>query len=326
MTLSAPIQFSHVYSSAPWGGGWIRSLFARTDAPSICSESWEISGHKFGLSVVQDGPYAGLSLAEMTEEFGAKLVGTKAPDPHRFPLLLKLLDARRSLSVQVHPNENNAVLTAGEPKTEAWIVLAAAPGAALYAGVRPGVTEADFRQAAEQGEAVVGLLSRHEVKEGDAVYIPGGVVHAIGAGCLIYEVQQSSNTTYRLYDWDRVNAFGNGRPLHIDQAFKSIDFKFPSIHLHRARNENHVGANVWRTFVHTPFFTVRELDLRDEITLDMDGSTFISVFVLDGGMKVSTEGGVCEVMRGSSVLVPACAGQCKFAAQISSTRALVTTL
>ena len=141
MELKTPLTFNHVYSSAPWGGGWIRTLFGRTDAPDICSESWEISGHPFGMSLMKTGPYAGCSLADLTTKFGVSLVGTKAPDPGRFPLLIKLLDARRTLSVQVHPSAANAALTGGEPKTEAWIVLAAAPGATLYAGAEPGTTE-----------------------------------------------------------------------------------------------------------------------------------------------------------------------------------------
>ncbi len=326
MEIKTPLTFAHVYSSAPWGGGWIRTLFGRTDAPEICSESWEVSGHPFGMSRLRNGPYAGCSLAELAEEFGAALVGTKAPDPRRFPLLIKLLDARRSLSVQVHPNESNAALTGGEPKTEAWVVLAAAPGAALYAGAEPGTSEESFRAAVEHGEAMVGTLSRHAVKEGDALYIPGGVVHAIGAGCLIYEVQQSSNTTYRFYDWDRVDALGHGRPLHIEQAFKSLDLGFPPVHLHRARNPVEQGANIWRTYVRSPYFTIRELELRDELDIPLDGSTFLAIFALEGGVKVTSGGESAEIMRGSSAVVPAAAESCHLKARISATKLLVTML
>lgn len=326
MELKTPLTFSHVYSSAPWGGGWIRTLFGRTDAPDICSESWEVSGHPFGMSRMKNGPYAGCSLADLTEKFGTALTGTKAPVPGRFPLLIKLLDARRSLSVQVHPSEANASLTGGEPKTEAWVVLAAAPGAALYAGAEPGTSEESFRAAVAHGEAMVGTLSRHAVKDGDALYIPGGVVHAIGAGCLIYEVQQSSNTTYRFYDWDRVDALGKSRPLHIEQAFKSLDLGFPPVHLHRARNPQAQGLNMWRTYIHSPFFTIRELTLADEVEIPLDGSTFLSLFVLDGGVKVTSGGESVEVMRGSSALVPADAGACRLKARISATKLLVTTL
>lgn len=320
------LAFGNVYSSAPWGGGWIKALFARTDAPEVCSESWEVSGHPFGMSVVRDGPFAGRTLASLTEEFGEALVGTKAPDPKRFPLLVKLLDARRSLSVQVHPNERNAALTHGEPKTESWIVLAAAPGATLYAGVADGVTEAELREAVMHGEALVGTLRRHAVKAGDVLDIPGGVIHAIGAGCLIFEVQQSSNTTYRLYDWDRVDAYGHARALHEEQALKSIDFDFPPVNPHRATDEANARGNVWRSFVRTPAFVVRELVLNGDEPLEMDGSSFVALFVLDGSVKVRDAAASRHVMRGGSLLIPATAQDVVLSADIAGTRVLVTTL
>ena len=321
-----PLAFNHVYSSAPWGGEWMRALFSRTDAPEVCSESWEISGHPFGMSVVAGGELAGRTLASLAEEFGPALVGTKAADPSRFPLLFKLLDARRSLSVQVHPSEKTAAATGGEPKTEAWFVLAAAPGAALYAGVQPGVTESAFRDAVAQGEALVGLLSRHSVKAGDVLYIPGGVVHAIGAGCLVYEVQQSSNSTYRFYDWDRVDAYGRGRPLHLEQAFKALDMTFPPVSVHRAKRVSEDGNNVWHSLARSPTFSIMELDLADSLELPSDGTTFTAVFALEGGVKIETDAGSVEVMRGGSALVPADSGRCSFRARTSATRLVVTTL
>ena len=325
MNLS-PLVFGNVYSAAPWGGRWIAALFGRTDAPEVCSESWELSGHPFGMSVVSKGVYAGRTLASLTEEFGSDLIGTKAPDKARFPLLVKLLDARRSLSVQVHPNLENAAATGGEAKTEAWYILAAAPGASLYAGTVAGAAAADFRAAAEQGETVIGMLKRHPAKAGDVLYIPGGVVHAIGAGCLVFEVQQSSNTTYRLYDWDRVDEKGVGRKLHIDESLKSIDYTFPEVKIQRANLELVEGANRWLTLVASPFFKLRELNLADSVKVAMDGSTFLSVFVLDGALKVSTPAGACHVLRGGGALVPAAAGGCELEADIAGTRLLVTTL
>ena len=321
-----PFAFGHIYSSAPWGGEWLRALFNRTDAPEVCSESWEISGHPFGMSVVAGGALAGRTLASLVEEFGTMLVGSAAGEPSRFPLLFKLLDARRSLSVQVHPSSKTAAATGGEPKTEAWVVLAAAPGAALYAGVERGVTEAAFRDAVAQGEALVGLLARHSVKAGDVLYVPGGVVHAIGAGCLVYEVQQSSNSTYRFYDWDRVDAYGRGRPLHLEQAFKALDLTFPPVAVHRACEESVVGGNVWKSLVKSPSFRISELDLVDGLDMTLDGRSFVAVFALEGGVKLETDAGAVEVMRGSSALVPASSGRCRFKARTSATRLLVTTL
>lgn len=331
--MDTPLAFSHTYTSAIWGGGAIRSRFDRPDTPDICAESWEISGHPAGMSVVKGGPCDGRTLASLVEEFGADLVGAKASDPNRFPLLIKLIDANRSLSVQVHPNETTAPLTGGEPKTEAWVVLGAAPGAALYAGTSPGVTFDAFRYAALGGDAIVTTLARHDVREGDAFFIPGGVVHAIDAGCLIYEVQQSSDTTYRIYDWGRVGPDGKPRQLHLEKALASVDRAMPQVRAVRAHDEIHKGAiATWRTYVSSPFFTIRELTFDSSVAcIDLDGSTFMALFALEGGATVECRGGVVGISKGESVLVPASAGTFRIAHACATkegrpTRFLVTTL
>lgn len=326
--MDTPLVFSHTYTSAIWGGCAIRSRFGRTDTPDVCAESWEISGHPAGMSVVNGGPFDGRTLASLVDEFGVDLVGAKAPDPHRFPLLIKLIDANRSLSVQVHPNETTAPITNGEPKTEAWVVLGAAPGAALYAGTAPGVTFEAFRDAAINGDAIVPTLARHDVREGDAFFIPGGVVHAIDAGCLIYEVQQSSDTTYRIYDWGRVGADGKPRQLHLDKALASVDKSMPQVRAVRAHDEVREGAvATWRTYVSSPFFTIRELTINSGMaSIDLDGSTFMALFALDGGATVECKGGTVGISKGQSVLVPASAGAFRIAHATEATRMLVTTL
>lgn len=325
--MDTPLVFSHTYTSAIWGGGAIRSRFGRTDTPDVCAESWEISGHPAGMSVVNGGPFDGRTLASLVDEFGVDLVGAKAPDPHRFPLLIKLIDANRSLSVQVHPNETTAPITAGEPKTEAWVVLGAAPGAALYAGTAPGVTFEAFRDAAINGDAIVPTLARHDVREGDAYFIPGGVVHAIDAGCLIYEVQQSSDTTYRIYDWGRVGADGKPRQLHLDKALASVDKSMPQVRAACAHDEVVDRGGTWRTYVSSPFFTIRELTIDSGATrIDLDGSTFMALFALEGEATVECKGGTVGIFKGQSVLVPASAGAFRIAHATEATRMLVTTL
>lgn len=326
--MDTPLVFSHTYTSAIWGGGAIRSRFGRTDTPDVCAESWEISGHPAGMSVVKGGPFDGRSLASLVDEFGADLVGAKAPDPHRFPLLIKLIDANRSLSVQVHPNETTAPITNGEPKTEAWVVLGAAPGAALYAGTAPGVTFEAFRDAAINGDAIVPTLARHDVREGDAYFIPGGVVHAIDAGCLIYEVQQSSDTTYRIYDWGRVGADGKPRQLHLDKALASVDKSMPQVRAACAHDEVVDRGGTWRTYVSSPFFTIRELTPGNLCGVELDGSTFMALFVLEGFVTVECAGGCVPLMEGESALVPASAGHFRIAHGMNDklARLLVTTL
>ncbi len=309
-----PLKFEHVYSSAPWGGEWLRSRFARVDAPEVCSESWEISGHRHGMSVVDGGTYDGRTLASLVKEFGAALVGSASPDKTRFPILIKLLDARRSLSVQVHPNAKTARTLKAEPKTEAWVVLEASPGAALYAGVEKGVTATDLLNAARHGEAVLGTLKKHNVKPGDVVFVPGGTVHAIGAGCLIYEVQQSSDSTYRLYDWDRGD--GKSRPLHIEQAMKALDRSMPAVSV------KHGGS----VLVKSREFRLVRCDLRSERKFRLDGRSFMSVFVVDGGVKVTSGGVSIDVMRGNSALIPASAGFCVLKPRTAVTKLILTTL
>ena len=325
---TAPLKFRHAYSSALWGGQWMKALYGRADAPEIAAESCEVSGHAYGMSVVSEGPYKGRTLADLAMSYRADLSGSKAPRPvSRFPLLLKLIDARKALSVQVHPNRKTAPLTKGEAKTEAWIVLATAPGAALYAGVKEGVTPEEFRAASVNGAgALAKMLKRHLVAPGDILYIPGGVVHAIGAGVMVFEVQQSSNTTYRLYDWDRVDKNGKSRELHVPQALETIDWSFPKVEIHRKKVVlDRKGYQLCR-MLKTDFFRVEELSLNGGYERKMDGSSFLAVFAADGSARVTTPDGSCHVARGTSVLIPASAAFCQFEADVVGTRLLLTSL
>ena len=171
-------------------------------------ESWEVSAHPAGPGVIRGGVRAG-------ERLDAVMPG--------FPLLVKVIDAKTRLSVQVHPNETTCRVTGGEPKTEMWCILRDGP---IYAGLRPGTTPAAVEAAVASGRFEE-LLVRHDAKAGDCFFIPGGLVHAIGDGVRIYEVQQSSNTTFRLYDWGRVGADGKPRQLHVAESLKAIDYALP---------------------------------------------------------------------------------------------------
>ncbi len=305
--MSPILKFRPRYFSAPWGGRRIGSAYRRDGVPAVCSESWEISGHRSAPSVVVGGAFDGRTLDELAVELGRDLVGAKAPSPDRFPLLLKLIDAREALSLQVHPNERTAPLTGGEPKTELWYVLDAEPGAVLYAGFRRPTSERALRDAVAHGPQFVAALQKLSVSAGDALFIPGGMVHAIGGGSLIFEVQQSSDTTYRFYDWDRRDASGRGRELHLEQAFRSIDYALPP-------------AAVWRDGpFSTPFFSVavREVPVGG-LTLRTDGTTFIAGFVFSGATDVAR--------LGESFLVPAAPTSVTLTAAAPGTRLLLVTL
>ena len=242
------LKFAPNYHPALWG-----------------SESWEISVHPAGLSVVSgDCAYAGKPLTDVL------------PD---FPLLVKVIDAKTRLSVQVHPNETTCKLTGGDPKTEMWAML---EDGVIYAGLKPGVGPKDVEEAVKSGRFEE-LLVRHEAKKGEVFFIPGGLVHAIGDGTLIYEVQQSSDTTFRLYDWNRVGADGRPRELHVAKSLEAIDYSLP--------------VPQPATDVKCSFFEFRQVALDGELIIPAS-SRSIALFAAEGSFTVN---GV-EVPRRTSVL------------------------
>lgn len=319
-----PLIFKPVYKDYLWGGSRILAAYGRTGAPAVCAESWEIAAHPDGESIVAAGPFTGRGLAGLVTEFGPALLGTRAPDATRFPLLFKLIDARDRLSVQVHPNNANAGLTGGEPKTEMWVVLDRSPGASLYAGLAEGATPASLRSALADGTAASQLV-RLPVEPGQALFLPGGLVHAIGAGCLIYEVQQNSNTTYRLFDWDRTGADGKPRQLHIEESFKTIDWALRPPRMVTPVASSHDGANRWSEVVSCDFFTLRRLDLAEPCRVAADETTFHALFIAAGRVTVSANGARVTLSAGSSALVPAAATGYTLTPDMVST-VLVTTL
>lgn len=257
------------------------------------TETWMISAHPSNPSVVENGHHKGQTLNKLAARCGAELMGEKAPAA--FPLLIKVIDAKDKLSVQVHPNETTALLTGGEPKTEMWYLLGNEPDAVLYAGVKPDVTAETFRHALSGGSAA-DLLSMLPVAPGRALFIPGGLLHAIGAGCRIYEVQQSSNTTYRLFDWNRTDAQGTPRQLHIEEGFKAIDFALP-VPTMIAKPE---GA-----LVSCPFFTLEKLVCPTPRELPGSRETFRALFIETGSAVLHCEAGNYSMSAGASVLLPA---------------------
>jgi len=299
--MTTPLTFKPVYKDYIWGGNRLTTHFHRTGTPIPCAESWEISAHPDGPNIVTNGQYAGRSLPELASEFGAALMGTQAPDPTRFPLLFKVIDANDKLSVQVHPNNSNAALTQGEPKTEMWYVLDRVQGSRLYAGLREEVTPEVLRSALLDGTADR-CLTEVSINPGDAIFIPGGLVHAIGEGCLIYEVQQNSNTTYRLFDWNRTGPDGKSRPLHIEESFKTIEWENE-----RMRECANARMSGYQSLVSCTFFQVGKLALAGKNTIPQDGTTFTALFVESGSTTVEAGGEKVLLAEGTSCLIPAAA-------------------
>jgi mannose-6-phosphate isomerase len=223
-----PLTFKPVLKDYIWGG---RNLarFGRELPPGVTAESWEIAGHENGTTRVDNGPLAGKALTTLQQELGLDLIGRNcawAQERDKFPLLVKLLDANRPLSVQVHPDDDYALAHEGNElgKSEMWVVLHAQAGARLILGVKPGATPELFREAIHDGR-LEPLLHSFPVKAGDHVCVPAGSLHAIMGGLIIAEIQQNSDTTYRVYDWNRVGADSKPRPLHVEKALDVIDFK-----------------------------------------------------------------------------------------------------
>ena len=219
----APIPMSPAYrfgAATPWGGDDLRTLFQKDIPDARTGESLEVSA----IPGLESRSPEGKTLPALIEEYGEKLTGKGFTHP--FPLLLKLLDAKDTVGVQVHPDDADAARVERKlGKTEAWHILSAAPGAELVYGVKAGVTKEELLAASREGAAVEGLLRRVKVKAGETYSIPAGMVHAIGAGIVLYEIQQSSDVTYRFYDWERRDAKGNKRELHIQKAVDVTDVK-----------------------------------------------------------------------------------------------------
>jgi mannose-6-phosphate isomerase len=220
-----PLTFEPIFQPYVWGGKRLATHLNKPIAPlETCAESWEIVDHRDANSRVDRGSLAGTTLHTLVTEQGEALLGRHFPQT-QFPLLFKFLDAATTLSVQVHPNDAQAAKL--DPpdlgKTEAWVVLAAEPGSKIYAGLQSGIDRQRFEQGMAEGRYDE-MLHHFEPRPGDCVFIEAGTLHALGAGVMIAEIQQASNTTFRVYDWDRRDAEGKSRPLHVEQALATIDF------------------------------------------------------------------------------------------------------
>jgi mannose-6-phosphate isomerase len=224
MSFQQPLAFEPLFMERVWGGRRLGTTLGKRLPPAVpIGESWELVDREDAQSIVATGGFAGTTLHDLWSKLREPVFGADLPATPRFPLLAKILDARETLSVQVHPPSRIAMELRGEPKTEMWYLLDADPGAELFAGFRKGTTRADFQRALASGGAAE-LLHRVRVKAGDAMFIPSGRCHAIGAGCLIVEIQQNSDTTYRVFDWNRTGLDGKPRALHVAESLASIDF------------------------------------------------------------------------------------------------------
>ena len=303
-----PFVFQPIFKDRIWGGRELERLYGKKiPAGQPIGESWEISDRPGDASVIANGPLAGKNLRWLMENHAAEILGDAKPAAAgRFPLLCKILDAREKLSLQVHPPASKAAELKGEPKTEMWFVADAVPEASLYVGLKRGVTRAEFEQKIADG-SVAEYFHRLPVKAGDTMFLPSGRVHAIGNGLVIFEIQQNSDTTYRVFDWNRVGLDGKPRELHIAQSLASIDFndfepKLVSANYRTAPNFK------FRQLVEDPLFNVQEMVFENAGSVKLAGQYLRIIAVTKGAAKVSDEisGMVAELKSGGFCLIPAC--------------------
>ena len=298
-----PLLFTPVYKDYIWGGNRIPRLYGRETSADVCAESWEVADRPEGMSIVRNGALAGRSLHGLVEEYGSDIVG-RGRKTAVFPLLIKIIDAARKLSVQVHPDDESAARYGGEAKTEMWYVLDAEPGARVFVGLTPGTGPAQFREAVEKAR-LEEVLKPLPVRPGDAVFVPGGRVHAIGEGCLLLEVQQNSNTTYRVYDWGRNGRDGKPRSLHIEEALRVIRWRDAHPSLAEPAKAASLNGVLLQRILACAYFVVERIDLAARGLFRNSGAGFHTLFVESGTVAIEG-GGVSEALsRGTSCLLPA---------------------
>jgi len=290
------LQFEGIYQERVWGGRALADSFGRTLPPGrVIGESWEIVDRPEAQSRVRQGPGAGQSLRELIESNAAAIMGPRWPANRRFPILVKWLDCRERLSLQVHPPAAQAPALGGEPKTENWFIARAAPEAALIVGLRPGVGQLEFERALDGG-VLEECVNRYAVAEGDSVLVESGTVHAIDGGNLILEIQQNSDTTYRVYDWGRVGLDGKPRPMHRREALASILWNQPPPPLVRS-------APVPAVLADCPEFRIRRVPLTTGAPMAFAGGQQPRLLhVVRGQVRESGTGAVLN--GGDNVLLP----------------------
>ena len=323
-----PLKFYNIYKDYIWGGRNLQKIGKELPETGNVAESWELSAHENGLSKIKNGEYEGLLFKDFIEKFGQQAIGRELDSKfiEKFPLLIKFIDANDRLSVQVHPNDEYAYINEnGElGKNEMWYIIHAEPGAKLVAGLASGVDKAAFEKSIKDG-TLESCMNFMPVETGDFLNIPCGMVHAIGKGIIIAEVQQSSNTTYRVYDYNRIGADGKLRELHIDKALDVIDFSITQKSCHKSQgiqvdltsksNKNVKIAN--------KYFCIEMYDVNDTVEENADGSKFYVYMICSGSGRISYEGGCTDIKSGETIFIPASLGRYTLEGNFKAVKAFV---
>lgn len=297
-----PLQFDPILKERIWGGTKLKTLFNKPITSNITGESWELSDVEGDVSVVSNGDYKGKSLTELLENYPDDLLGTEVHERFgkKFPLLFKFLDAREDLSIQVHPNDELAKQRHNSfGKTEMWYVMQADPNARIIVGFEHKSSPEQYLKSLED-KTILGLLHTVHAQKGDVFFLETGTVHAIGAGLVIAEIQQTSDITYRIYDFNRKDANGNTRELHVDLALDAINYELTDTQKEYTRHPNQSNG-----MVECPYFTTNFIPLDGESEVYKDGDSFTVYMCVDGEFEIHIGSDQYHYKTGDTVLLPA---------------------
>ena len=314
-TLLYPLKFKPIYKDKIWGGRKVKEVLHQDYGPMPnCGEVWLLSGLWEEQSEVLNGNFGGDEINDLVETFMGDLVGESVFDKYgeQFPVLFKIIDANDWLSVQVHPDD---VLAAerelGNGKTEMWYVMQADKDAELVAGFNRAMTKEDFVKVMQENR-LQEVLNREPVREGDVIFMPAGRVHALGPGIMVAEIQQTSDVTYRIYDWDRIDVAGMRRELHVAQALEALDFEVPDSYKTPVVNKMNQTVPV----VDSPYFVTGMLQLDGEMEKDYSNlDSFVVLFSVKGNFSLQWENGTECVREGECILIPNCIKKVKIRAE-----------
>ena len=305
--MHSPVKLAPAFKDYLWGGEKLADSYGKKSGGKIIAESWELSTHKDGLSAIAEGPFAGQTLKQYIEGLGAGVLGNQAAGREaELPILIKLIDARQALSIQVHPGDDYAERWEGEyGKTEMWLVLESEPGAFLYCGVNRALSREEAERMVEGGE-IEGALRRVPVNKGDVFFIPPGTIHAIGKGILICEIQQCSNVTYRLYDFGRTDAAGKERPLHLRKALDVAVLTPQALNTAPELVIYDSQAAEVSLLRACGYFKTYRYQIRDgQAGFRTSQESFAALVCIDGEGELVSEAGALPIKKGESVFCPA---------------------
>ena len=314
-----PLKFKTIFKDKIWGGQKIKTVLGKDFSPlPNCGETWELSGVQGNISEVANGELSGRLLTEVIAASGTSLLGSRILKEYgeEFPLLIKFIDANDDLSIQVHPdNELAQKRHASKGKTEMWYIMQADPGATLISGFGQELDRESYQKAFDEGR-LNEILNREEAKAGDVFFLPAGRVHTIGKGLLLAEIQQTSDVTYRIYDFDRKDAEGNLRELHIEESLDAIDYK--KYDQYKTPYKDQVDTRV--DIVSCEYFTTNKLNLTSDFEVDHSGLDCFKIYVcLDGKATLVHAKGEEELKMGEVILVPATLEKYKFETSVGVT-------